>query len=226
MNPCIPEIGTHTMSRATSIHLFRIGMFLVLVSFLLVPMDTVVGKLIVWKVGFYLGALMALAGIAFWVNSGRATNKTHELQAQKWAASAPTNEEHERRLMVIGEHGATQALLAAGIIGAAAALAPKALTSGGIADFFSTSTSDGTFGQDGFHTSYKSPDEFETAGHIPKMNVDGTPMMGNTGFDIHGNAFGVTQDMVGGNDFMSNMSSSSMDFGSNNFGMSSDPFSS
>lgn len=62
----------------------------------------------------------------------------------------------------------------------------------------------------------------------PSVNVDGTPMIGDSGIDIHGNAFGITSDDtfggIGsgiGSSFDDSFSSSSDSVGS-----SSDPFSS
>jgi hypothetical protein len=63
----------------------------------------------------------------------------------------------------------------------------------------------------------------------PSVNVDGTPMIGDSGIDIHGNTFGITSDDsfggIGsgiGSAFDDTFSSSSDSFGSS----FSDPFSS
>lgn len=66
----------------------------------------------------------------------------------------------------------------------------------------------------------------------PSVNVDGTPMIGDSGIDIHGNAFGITSDdSFGsiGSVFDDSFSSTSDSFGSSfsdPFSSFSDPFSS
>jgi hypothetical protein len=183
------------MTKSTSLFLIRGGVFLVFLSFIFIPDGMFRGLVHTWKAGMLLGVLMTVSGVALWLNSKRSMAKEQGHNSLMWDASALTNDRRARCINFFEDVGANQALLAAGMIGAGGAAASHAIHSSDHDDAFT----------------------------ILAFNIDGTPMMGDSGVDIHGNPFGVTQDTFGHNDFIG-LSSSEVDFGSNDYGMSSDPF--
>jgi hypothetical protein len=223
VEPIHPSSGKNpfmnSVSKNTWLNFVGYGIFIVFLSLTFIPDVPAIASISLWKISFYLGAMMFLLSVAGSIHAGIRDNRAIKV-AQKWVASASTDEDRAKRMSAIRQQGVLSTLAAAGVMGTGSAVALAA------ADFKDDGHSGGsTIGAVG--TSLNEGEIVEESRYTPAFNIDGTPMFPGGQLDINGNPWGITSDPHGHHEHPHSAiaTSESMDLGSHDFGNGHDSFS-
>ena len=219
-----------TMTTSSWSVLIKSGFAAIMFALLFISEETTFGPLKMLNTTFWMGIIAMIIGMVGWNLSKQRDVEAWRVAGRGWITSAGSPDEQSLRLDRVRRLGVKRALAEAGILGTGVAAAAGAswwsLGSGE-----DSSNSAPAFNVDGspmlgaFDINGNAYGVSSSMNNGPCVNIDGTPMVGDSGVDMNGNIFGITHDTFGHNEFMCDMSTSGMDFSSNDYGMSLDPFS-